>query len=226
MHRVRPATRNRRPLREIGAALAVLVALPIGLVGCRPEIPQPQPYPSIEWESGSAPSGGLEDDPWVQATRASLEAQAVAQNQNDFNLPELIRTTGLAVRSDGVAHARSQLKNGHRTVTVAGPMPFAPIEVIADAADPAHARVQACVGASLALEASDQSSGAFGIEYRLERIPEGLIRVVGSTGLSDLECDGVEFALARFDPQPVPSTLTDARDVPFAERDDLDRQAD
>ncbi len=56
-----------------------------GLAGCRVVKRPAPPYPAVEWQ-GAAPSGALEADPWVQATRKFLEAEAVARNINDFSI--------------------------------------------------------------------------------------------------------------------------------------------
>lgn len=79
--------------------------------------------------AGAAPTGPLESDPWVQATRDFLEAEAVARNINDFSIPELVRTAGRDMRSRAARPAFDDVKQRRRPDILPGPTPFLPLSV-------------------------------------------------------------------------------------------------
>ncbi|MGK9146172.1 hypothetical protein KXS11_00905 [Plantibacter flavus] len=200
---------DRRAVASIALALTVLLTAS----ACAPQEPeQPTPVPTAVWASG-APTGPLESDAWVIATRASLEAQANAMNRNDFALPELGETTGYDLRTRLFGAARDRVLNAGSTQVSAGPLPFAPIEVEeAPAGD--SASVRGCVATEWASEdgsAPNPLSGR-GIEYRLE-IDGDATRVTSTLNLPDLDCSSVSLPVALFDPAPTASTVTEPSEI-------------
>ncbi len=198
---------------------AVLAAIVVGsLTACTPTTQQPSVEPTTVWQSG-APSGSLEDDPWVGAVRASLEAQARAINRNDFSRPTLNATTAYDLRSRLYGASLDRFTNSGNTEVFPGPLPFAPVEVT-DGADASAAAVRGCVAQQWASKEGTppETLDARGIEYRLER--DGDARVVTSTAnLPDLDCSTVELPVALFDPAPEPSTVDDIGKIVRPTRD-------
>lgn len=201
----------------IGAV--TLAALALGsLAACTPTDDEPAPVPTTVW-TAAAPEGPLEADPWVVAVRASLEAQAIAMNRNDFSLSELTATTGYDLRSRLYGAARDRVTNSGGTEILPGPLPFAPVEVTGGP-DEETASVRGCVAERWASDAgtAPASPGARGIEYRLEQ--EDGARIVTSTvNLPELDCSNVELAVALFDPVPEPSTVDDVEQIVRPVRD-------
>jgi hypothetical protein len=200
------------------AVAAALTVIALGsLTACTPSEEAPAPLPSAVWAS-SAPEGPLEGDPWVVAVRASLEAQAVAVNRNDFSLPSLTETTSYDLRSRLYGAARDQLANG-ATDVLPGPLPFAPIEVDGDP-DAEAASVRGCVAETWASDEGTPPAtpGARGIEYRMQQADGG--RIVSATlNLPDLDCSDVDLPIAMFDPAPAPSTTSDDEQIVRPVRD-------
>jgi hypothetical protein len=188
------------------------IALVGGLAGCTPSAPSaPTPLPSSSW-TGDAPDGPLEADAWVQAARASLEAQAIAQNQNDFSLPSLTDSTGADLRSRLYRDARDTVLAGKRTAVLPGPTPFLPTDVIAESES--SASVQGCIAT---VWSSDDGTAPttlepYGIEFRMEL--EGDHRVITlNTEKGSIDCSDVDLPIALFDPKPKPSSVQDAQDI-------------
>ncbi|MBF4568321.1 hypothetical protein ITJ57_06010 [Plantibacter sp. VKM Ac-2880] len=200
------------------AVAAALTVITLGsLTACTPSEEAPAPLPSAVWSS-SAPEGPLEGDPWVVAVRASLEAQAVAVNRNDFSLPSLTETTSYDLRSRLYGAARDQLANG-ATDVLPGPLPFAPVEVIGVPEDET-ASVRGCVAEQWASEGGTAPAvpGARGIEYRLEQ-KDGSRVVTATVNVPDLDCSAVELPVALFDPAPEPSIVDDVEQIVRPTRD-------
>lgn len=200
------ATTGRVALVASGIVVALMIT------GCTPQAEQaPQPFPEVVWPAGE-PTGPLEDDAAVVATRAGLAAMAVASNRNDFRLPELVTTVEYDVRSTLWRTAEARLNGGEQTLLAPGPTPFEPSEVVPD--DDGW-RVRGCV-----LDDWATSSGArptedpaatdwSGIEYRLAPT-RGALRISAIVSVPGLDCTAVQSAIAFFDPAPVPSGVTDA----------------
>lgn len=192
----------------LGAALAVLTA-------CTPADPRPSdaPFPDVVWED-SPPNGPLEDDAWVKAARTALTALAVAQNRNDFMLPELVASSSYEVRSAAWRGARDRVDAGDRTDVHPGPQPLAP-QTVAAASDGQTATVQACV----ALDWSSVDGGvpdsfaSAGAEYRLARTEDDRIILTAIVGVPNLDCAEADPAVGLFDPAPEASTVTDASEI-------------
>ena len=217
----------RRRHHRLLSATAVMVLAAVtagGLAGCRVEKRPAPPYPAVEWQ-GAAPSGPLESDPWVQAARKYLEAEAVARNINDFSIPELVKTASRDARSRAARPAFEDVKQKRRPDILPGPTPFLPLSVTPNfRGDPDRAAVRGC-------KASDWSSEegkvpaelkGYGVEYRMERLPDGTMRVESTAGISGSECSDVTLPMALFVPAPEASDVTDVRDIVIAERTDLD----
>lgn len=192
-------------------ALVVLtVASAMVLGGCAPE--EPRPVPSATW-SGSPPTGALESDVWVEGVRASLAAQAVARNRDDFSLDVLTETTGEDLRNRLFADAQDRVRAGVTSFVSPGPTPFAPTEVEV-AEDGSSATVQGCLADNWpssdgGVPASLRSSG---VEFRLQRSGERTL-LVENTSLPGLECSGVNLSIALFSPAPEPSQVSDPADI-------------
>ena len=197
-------------------ALVVALGLVVGVAGCATE-KEPPVYPSVQWQ-GAAPTGALEADPWVQAVRAELEAEAVARNRNDFSIPELADTATEGYVDRASASAIQMISNHDHTDLYPGPRPFLPAEVETDPWDTGDdvAAVRGCVAGEWSTESGRPEGDleAFGIEYRMERDHDGVIRIDSSGTYPDLDCDALgELPVALFDPVPEPSGITEARDV-------------
>jgi len=204
-------------VRVIGpVALATLV---LGsLVACTPTDDGPAPMPTTVWTS-AAPEGPLEGDPWVETVRASLEAQAIAVNRNDFSLASLTETTSYDLRSRLYSAARDQVTSSGSTEILPGPLPFAPVEVTGVPED-ATASVRGCVAEQWASEGGTPPAvpGARGIEYRLAQ-EDGSRTVTSTVNVPDLDCSTVDPPVALFDPAPEPSTVDDVERIVRPTRD-------
>ncbi|MEO3942047.1 hypothetical protein V3C41_13280 [Paenarthrobacter nicotinovorans] len=208
-----------------GTAVVVLAAVTAGgLAGCRVVKRPAPPYPEVQWQ-GAAPSGPLEADPWVQATRKFLEAEAVARNINDFSIPELVKTASRDVRSRAARPAFEDVKQRRRPDILPGPTPFLPLSVTPDfRGNPDRAAVRGCRASEWSSEKGDVPAElkGYGVEYRMERLTDGTLRVESIAGISGSECSEVSLPMALFVPAPEPSDVTDAKDIVIAERTDLD----
>ncbi|WP_239437810.1 hypothetical protein [Arthrobacter alpinus] len=218
--------RRRQRFLRATAVLVLAVVTVGGLAGCRVEKRPAPPYPAVEWQD-PAPTGKLESDPWVQATRKYLEAEAVARNINDFTLPELVQTAGRDVRSRAARPAIDDVKQKRRPDILPGPTPFLPLSVETNFwGDPNLAAVRGCTAGNWASETGEVPAEikAYEREYRLERLPGGTIRVVGTAGVSSQKCSDATVPTALFVPTPEPSDVTNREDIVIAEHDDLDPQ--
>jgi hypothetical protein len=189
---------------ERGALLVLAMASAVVLAGCAPE--GPRPLPSATW-SGSAPAGALESDAWVEGVRASLSAQAIARNRDDFSVDVLTDTTGEDVRARLFADAQDRVRAGVTSPVSPGPTPFAPTEVEA-AEDGSSAIVRGCLADNW--PSSDggvpESLRSSGVEFRLQRSGERTL-LVENTSLPGLE------PIALFSPAPEPSQVSDPADI-------------
>ncbi|MFK4638134.1 hypothetical protein [Paenarthrobacter histidinolovorans] len=221
------STHSRRRQRCLLSATAMVVLAAVtagGLAGCRVQKRPAPPYPAVEWQ-GAAPSGPLESDPWVQATRKFLEAEAVARNINDFSIPELVKTASRDARSRAARPALDDVKQKRRPDILPGPTPFLPLSVTPNfRGDPDRAAVRGCKATEWSSEQGDVPTElkGYGVEYRMERLPDGTMRVETSVGIPDLECSDVTLPMALFVPAPEPSDVTDVKDIVIAERADID----
>lgn len=189
------------------------ISLAVSLTACTPpEDTAPMPEPTAVWTS-AAPDGALDGDPWVVATRASLEAQAVARNRNDFSLASLAATTGYDVQTRLFAAAGDRLESAGRTQILPGPTPFAPTQV-EPAADGGSAVVRGCIAQDWA---SDEGTvpdelNPRGVEYQLEQDGDRTL-LTASRSVSSLDCSGTDLPVALFEPAPDPSTVDDAGEI-------------
>lgn len=217
---------RRRYHRLLSAAAVVVLAAASagGLAGCRVVKRPAPPYPAVEWQGG-APTGPLEADPWVQATRKFLEAEAVARNLNDFSIPELVKTASLDVRSRAARPAFNDVKQKRRPDIFPGPTPFMPLSVAPNfRGSPDRAAVRGCKATRWSSEEGGVPAKVkgYGVEYRMERLPDGTMRVESTAGVPSLKCSGVTLPVALFVPAPEPSDVTDVKDIVIAERSELD----
>lgn len=195
--------------------MALLAVLLIPLTACTPPSPRAQPYPEVRWGDGEPTE--FADSEWVMAVRASLEAQAVARNRNDFTIPQLVDTTGPDLRDRLSASAVRTVSDGEATRLLPGPWPFTPVGV--DAESSGNAEVTGCQATTWANDAGTPppSFGAVGITYRLEQAG-GSIRVMSTEG-ADLDCSQTVLPVGVFDPAPTPSGVTSIDDIVRAEPD-------
>lgn len=157
--------RSRRPLTRhqlggTGAArlarawsLSALAALTLTACADGAEPPSELLVPDVAWADG-APSGELEDSPWVQAVRNAELLSSVAWNNLDYSDPALIHAWGYDSvaedlfpdaewRMQGVPTHIIAVPDSHRLIDV-GPLPLMPLSVDEG---PDGASVTACVGA-------------------------------------------------------------------------------
>ncbi|KUM36328.1 hypothetical protein [Arthrobacter sp. EpRS71] len=220
-------TELRRRHHRLLSATAVMVLAAVtagGLSGCRVVKRPAPPYPTVEWQ-GAEPSGPLEADPWVQATRKFLEAEAVARNINDFSIPELAKTASRDARSRAARPAIDDVKQGRRPDILPGPTPFLPLSVTPTfRGDPDRAAVRGCKATEWSSEEGKVPAElkGYSVEYRMERLPDGTMRVESTVGIPALECSDATLPIALFVPAPEPSDVTDVKDIVIAERTDLD----
>lgn len=210
-------TTHRTDARRTGSV--VLAALVLSsLAACTPTTEQPSVEPTTVWQSG-APEGSLEDDPRVGTVRASLEAQAIAINRNDFSLPALNATTAYDLRSRLYGASLDQFTSSGSTEVFPGPLPFAPVDVT-DGSDDQSASVRGCVADQWASEDGTPPAvtGARGIEYRLQQ-EDGSMVVRSTVNLPDLDCSTVQLPIALFDPAPEPSDVDDIQQIVRPDRD-------
>ncbi|WP_285036726.1 hypothetical protein [Plantibacter sp. ME-Dv--P-095] len=192
------------------AAAGGLTAVLLGLTGCTPAA-QPttdQPFPGVIWADGE-PSSELDQDAWVQSARTALTALAVAQNRNDFTLPELVESSTYEVRSAAWRGARDHVESGERTDVHPGPQPLEP-QSVEVSADGRNASVQACVALdwSSTQGTPPDSFDTAGAEYRLERTDDGRTVLDAIVGLPNLDCAAAEPAVGLFAPAPQESPVT------------------
>lgn len=199
-----------RPRAERAAPVLGLVVLLLALTGCAPD--EPRPVPTARW-SPSAPSGQLDADPWVVATRDALEAEALARNRNDFSLDTLTATTGSVLRDRLYTAARDRVSGGQRTDILPGPTPFG-VVVVDAAPDGASATVRGCLASDWASSdgAVPDSLEPLGVEFRLESGEDGPV-LTDSSAVNSLDCSGVDLLTAFFDPAPEPSTVDDPAQI-------------
>ncbi|WP_152427234.1 hypothetical protein [Curtobacterium sp. Leaf154] len=206
--------RRRRLRRVVWVPLAIGCAV-LTLAGCAEDEP-PAVYPDVRWV-GAAPSGPLEKDPWVRAVRAELEAEAVARNRNDFSIPELAHSATPSYIDRLASVAMETLRQNHDTDLFAGPWPFAPTEVELGNGNNGEdvAAVRGCKARNWTMtpgRSLGSLDAGYGVEYRLERDGNGVVRVDSIAGLPN--CDGrVPLRVAMFDPVPEPSSVTDVNEL-------------
>ena len=206
------------------AAPVLLVCLSALLVsGCGDGAPTPVETADVRWDE-SAPSGSLEEDPWVRAVRAGELAYAAAVNGSDFTDTSMVGTWRADHLHWFASTAARRLDEG-RAFVVLGPRPFTPLAVEFQPSG-AEAMVLGCANDLAILpvpvdEYEEPWPKAF--EFRLERGDDGQRRITGvgglgepytlSTGeeLTDEYCASVEIAHGVFDPPPDLAALEDLR---------------
>ena len=191
--------------------------------GCGDGTPAPVTTASVRWDE-SAPSGSLEEDPWVRAVRAGDLAYAAAVNGANFT----DRTMRNTWREDHVLWfaktAARRLVDGSAYV-ILGPQPFTPLAGEVDEFG-TEAMVVGCADELVILPTpvdEDEERWPQGLEFRLELGDDGQRRITGvgglgepymlSTGeeLTDEYCASVEIPHGMFHPPPDPAALGDLR---------------
>ncbi|WP_286179462.1 hypothetical protein [Arthrobacter sp. ISL-95] len=145
----------------------------------------------------------------------------MARNINDFSIPELVKTASRDVRSRAARPAFDDVKQKRRPDILPGPTPFLPLSVTPNfRGNPERAAVRGCKATEWSSEEGEVPAElkGHGVEYRMERLPDGTMRVESTAGISGLECSDVTLPLALFEPAPEPSDVTD---VVIAERTDI-----
>lgn len=208
-----------RPHRNRSLSPFFLMVITLGLAACTTPGPVPtaQPFPEVVWQ-GDGPVA-FAGDPWADAVQNSLVAQAVAENRNDFRLPQLEASTGDDLRADLSRRAVETLRAGTATRLFPGPWPFTPLSVQV-AEDAQSAAVSGCLAKTWPSADGEAPAEVVGIgfEYRLEQT-DGEIQVTGTSLQASRDCTGVILPIGLFEPQPVPSGVTDPDAVIQSRRD-------
>lgn len=203
---MRPSSR-----RCFMTAAAAAFLLAGGVTGCWVEKSPAPPYPAVEWQDG-VPVSPLEENPWIQAARQSLEAQAVAQNTLDFRLPELEQTTGVHLRSRLASHTTRDMQQNRQSMILPGPVPFAPLTVTRDDQNGENRMV---VHGCEALEWSSEEGAvptdpkATRADLFMEQLDSGQMRITARTSRPvDPGCENITLPIALFKPAPTPSNTS------------------
>lgn len=204
-------------MRVIGT-LAITAIAGLLLVGCSPEPApgpteepggeQPQGTPTVVWEDGE-PSGGLEDDPYVQAARAEDTGYLMAMNAQDFSIPEFTSTHSAEDAQEFYEfHVEEFVEGGGMPVVFPGPSIRLPLEVrenaTGDGADVVFcdASVDWAMTAEFPEPAYDLEAGET-ITITVVTDPDTGDLVFGSEDRTGEPCDATGAPIGRFDPQPV-----------------------
>lgn len=190
-------------------AWTALVVAGIALVGCTPT-PSVE-APEVAWEDG-APSGELEDSPWVQAVRASDLALNTAWVTRDYTAKELQSTTQALV-PEQLYNSQVGRAGREEFGVFPGPTPMIPLSV--DEESDTQAVVQVCQATNWFLtadqpEVPDDLAGEIK-EYRV--VSSGDSRRASGPAPTGEECDLDGVSIGLFDPQPDPTETYSPDDV-------------
>ena len=203
---VRPTSVRMR----VRLALTVVVAF---AAGCSADAPRPVETPDVRWD-GAAPSGSIEQDPWVKAVRAGELALAAATNSANYTDRALLDTWREEHVHRVAERGARRLDDGSSYVLL-GPSPFAPLAVEVEPSKD-RAVVRGCADAAATEPEVDMGPGPWpqAFEFRLERSPDGQRRIRGASGLqepfmlpsgqslTDEYCASIEIPRGTFDPAP------------------------
>lgn len=179
-----------------GRAAAVLAAASIWtLTGCTGGPLPPAERPEVVWADGE-PSGPLENDPWVQAVRASDLELRIAHATRDFSNTAIGDTTSSGPLFGLLGSVQASAKDGEWSFPP-GPTPMIPVHV-EEAADGKSASVYTCRAAGWTISADDPEiedplRGRFA---ELKLVLEGGHRKVDQSGTLD-DLDGVAYILGK-----------------------------
>ncbi|MBF0688419.1 MAG: hypothetical protein IR158_11735 [Cellulomonas sp.] len=210
-------------MHRLAAPLVLALVVPITASGCGEVSPTPVATADVRWAQ-SAPSGTIEDDPWVRAVRAGELAYATAVNSSNFTDRSLVGTW----REDHVrwfARAAARRLDEGRAFVVLGPRPFTPLAVDVEPSGTKAMVVGCADDLAISPTADDEYPEPWpqAFEFRLEQGPDGQRRITGAAGLrepytlstgealTDEYCGSVPIARGTFDPQPDPRALGDLR---------------
>ncbi|MFB8189369.1 hypothetical protein ACFC14_08570 [Microbacterium sp. NPDC055988] len=190
-------------------AWTALVIAGIALVGCTPT-PGVE-APEVAWKDG-APSGELEDSPWVQAVRASDLALNTAWVTRDYTAQQLQSTTESLV-IDRVAASQVGRAGREDFATFPGPTPMIPLSVDEESDTQAIVRVCAATNWQISTEQPEIPADLVGEikEYRVYS-GGGNRRASGAAPTAE-ECDLTDASIGLFDPQPDPTETYSPDDV-------------
>lgn len=110
------------PVRPAAAVVLALLGLPM-LAACGSTVARPE----VVWTEGK-PDGPLEDDPWVEAVRASDLELEIAITTRDFTAQALYETTDQTVIDDTLDNLEVAADLGEWWSSP-GPRPMIPIQV-------------------------------------------------------------------------------------------------
>lgn len=190
-------------------AWAALVVSGIALAGCTPT-PGVE-APEVAWQDG-APSGELEDSPWVQAVRASDLALNTAWVTRDYTAKELQSTTQALVAQQ-VYNAQIGQAGREEFGVFPGPTPMIPLSVDEESGTQAVVRVCEATNWFLTADQPDVPDDLVGEikEYRVTA--GGEHRKAGGGAPTAEECDLGDASIGLFDPLPDPTETYSPDDV-------------
>lgn len=184
-----------------------LLALGVLATACAPAAVE---APTVVWQDG-APSGELEDSPWVQAVRASDLALNTAWVTRDYTAKELESSTQALV-PEQVYNAQVGRAGREEFTTFPGPTPMIPLSVDEESDTQAVVRVCEATNWQISADQPDIPTELVGEikEYRVVGTDDRRASGPAPTGE---ECDLDDAAIGLFDPQPDPTETYSPDDV-------------
>lgn len=203
--------------------LVLALVVPVAMSGCGDSGPRSLPTADVRW-APSAPSGSIEEDPWVRAVRAGSVAFATAVNGSNFTDPSMMGTWQEDFVQDFADKAARRLDEG-RAFVVLGPRPFTPLAVDVDESG-TEALVVGCADDLAISPVPDDlypEPWPQAFQFRLRLGPDGQRRITSVADLQDSYtlasgeqltneyCADVEIPHGLFEPVPDPRDLAELR---------------
>ena len=187
-------------------AIVAAIAGVVSLSACDPNggAPTVIETPTIVWDP-SEPTGGLYDDPYVEAAFAASLGFVLASNAGDFTIAQLTETTTAdRIAEIYKAHLGKHGRDNQNPVAYVGPFPRSPISVT-EHADGSGADVLVCDIAAEWYISADHPEPTLDVEplslYLVVIDDDGVLKLDEVRG-GEGSCDPSDIAVGRFDPVP------------------------